>query len=234
MSRCLPLDPSAPDAAVIQEAAGVLRHGGVVAYPTDTVYGLAVDAMNETAIARLYAIKRRPVEKALPLIIGALAQLTQVSAGVPSRAEPLIASFWPGPLTLLLEPHERVPALLLGNSDRIGVRWPHALISQQLALAVGRAITASSANISGAPVALCASEVVAQLAPTVDLILDGGPVPSAAVSTILDVTVDPPCLLRAGKIAPSAIEAVLGGNLAWPPPGVPHSPEEPGRRGRSR
>jgi len=210
MVRLLAVDPQCPAPAVLAEALAVLRRGGVVAYPTDTVYGLAVDAMRPDAIARLYTVKGRPESKALPVIIGALPQLAAVAATVPAMAERLIVAFWPGPLTLLLPPHPRVPAALLGDSDRIGVRWPASIISQQLAVGLGGAITASSANRSGAPAALTAADVIAQLAPTVDLVLDAGAVTSPVVSTILDVTVEPPCVYRPGKIAQHALEAVLG------------------------
>lgn len=213
MPHYLAVDPRCPEPRLIQEAALVLQGGGVVAYPTDTVYGLAVDAMNAAAVARLYAVKQRPAEKALPLIIGDLGQLAQVVARLPASAERLIAAFWPGPLTLVMAPHARVPTPVLGDSGRVGVRWPAAAVSQQLALALGRAITASSANRSGAAAALTAAEVVTQLDAAVDLLLDGGTMPSAQVSTILDVTIDPPALLRAGKIPSSAIEAVLGCRL---------------------
>lgn len=210
MTHLLAVDPERPAATVCAAAVAVLRRGGVVAYPTDTVYGLAVDALQAEAIARLYAVKGRPESKALPVIIGSLAQLTLVVATVPATAERLMAVFWPGPLTLLLPPHKRIPAALLGESDCIGVRWPASTISQQLAIGLGGAITASSANRSGAAPALTAAEVMAQLAPAVDLVLDAGAVTSPVVSTILDVTVEPPCLYRRGKIAQQAIEAVLG------------------------
>jgi L-threonylcarbamoyladenylate synthase len=170
--------------------------------------------MRPDAIARLYTVKGRPESKALPVIIGALTQLGAVVAAVPARAERLMAAFWPGPLTLLLPPHPRVPAALLGDSDCIGVRWPASPISQQLAVGLGRAITASSANRSGAPAALTAADVMAQLAPAVDLVLDAGAVTSPVVSTILDVTVEPPCVYRPGKVAQHALEAVLGCRVA--------------------
>jgi L-threonylcarbamoyladenylate synthase len=166
--------------------------------------------MQPDAIARLYAVKGRPETKALPVIIGALPQLAAVVATVPACAERLMAAFWPGPLTLLLLPHPRVPAVLLGDSDRIGVRWPASTISQQLAVGLGGAITASSANRSGAPAALTAADVMAQLAPAVDLVLDAGAMTSPLVSTILDVTIEPPRVYRPGKIVQQALEAVLG------------------------
>lgn len=214
MPRCLSVDPHDPDVVVLQEALRVLRHGGVVAYPTDTVYGLAVDALNPKAIARLYQVKQRPAEKAFPVIIGGPEQLSQLVATLSPTAKRLIAAFWPGPLTLLMEPRAHVPAGLLGESHRIGVRWPQAVLCQQLVLGLGRALTATSANLSGAPVALTASEVMAQLASAVDLILDGGAMLSSQVSTVLDITVEPPCLCRTGKLEPQTIAAVLGYTIA--------------------
>jgi L-threonylcarbamoyladenylate synthase len=214
MTRLLAVDPQCPAPAVLNAACAVLRRGGVVAYPTDTVYGLAVDAMRPDAIARLYTVKGRPESKAFPVIIGALAQLADVVATVPAIAMQLMAAFWPGPLTLLMRPHAQVPAALLGESDRIGVRWPASVISQQLAVGLGGAITASSANRSGAPAALIAADIIEQLDLNIDLVLDAGPVTSPVVSTILDVTVEPPCVYRPGKIAQHALEAVLGYRVA--------------------
>jgi L-threonylcarbamoyladenylate synthase len=207
--RCLQVTPATmPE--ILCAAVAVLRRGGVVAYPTDTVYGLAVDATDVEAIARLYDVKGRPGAKALPLIIGDMGQLTEVAAAVPPQAEKVMAAFWPGPLTLLLEPHDELPVQLRGESPRIGVRWPAAMLSQQLAREFGHAITATSANCSGAPAALSAAEVARQLGSSVDLILDGGRAESAEVSTVLDVVVAPPCIRRPGKISSRAIEAVLG------------------------
>jgi L-threonylcarbamoyladenylate synthase len=214
MTRQLVVDPQDPAPGVLAEALAVLRRGGVVAYPTDTVYGLAVDAGQPDAIARLYAVKGRPETKALPVIIGALSQLAAVVATVPACAERLMTAFWPGPLTLLLLPHPHVLPALLGDSDRIGVRWPASAVSQQLAVGLGGAITASSANRSGAPAALTAADVMAQLAPAVDLVLDAGAMASPLVSTILDVTIEPPCVYRPGKITQHALEAVLGYGVA--------------------
>jgi L-threonylcarbamoyladenylate synthase len=151
------------------------------------------------------------------VIIGRLEHLSLVVTGLTPSAEWLIAAFWPGPLTLLMMPHAHIPSLLLGDSRCIGVRWPRSILSQQLAHGLGRAITATSANLAGAPVACTAAEVAAQLSPHVDLILDGGPAPSAEVSTVLDVTVEPPCLHRAGKICAEALESVLGSKIICTP-----------------
>ena len=210
MTRCVKVDPQCPALGVLDDAASILRRGGIVAYLTDTVYGLAVNARLPQAIAGLYALKGRSSDKAIPLIIGAPEQLSDVAVAWPRRAESLMAAFWPGPLTLLLSPHPNLPATLLGNTGRIGVRWPDSPLSQGLALRVGSAITASSANRSGAAAALSAAEVEVQLAPDVDLILDAGRANEPQVSTILDITVEPPRMIRAGRIPQEAIEFVLG------------------------
>lgn len=210
MVRCLAVDPSQPHATVVQEAVTVLRRGGVVAYPTDTVYGLAVDAMNPAAITRLYGVKRRSMAKAVPVIIGGPEQLTALVVPPSPTAARLMAAFWPGPLTLVMVPHAHVPRSLLGGTRRLGVRVPRVGLCRQLALTLGGAITATSANRSGAGVALTAAEVTAQLGDAVDLLLDGGPVQSPEVSTVVDVAVEPPRLYRQGKIATADLEAVLG------------------------
>ena len=214
MTRRARIDPQCPSGAVLDDAASVLQRGGIVAYLTDTVYGLAVAARLPHAINRLYALKGRSSDKAIPLIIGAPEQLSEVAVALPWRAESLIAAFWPGPLTLLLSPHPNLPVALLGNTGRIGVRWPDSPLSQGLALRVGGAITASSANRSGAAAALSAAEVEAQLAPDVDLVLDAGSADESQVSTVLDITVEPPRMIRAGKIPQAAIESVLGCEIA--------------------
>ena len=165
MTRCIAVDPQCPSEAALDDAAAVLRAGGIVAYLTDTVYGLAVDARQRRAVAGLFALKGRSPDKAVPLIIGGPQQLADVAVDLPRHAQPLMSAFWPGPLTLLLRPQPDLPASLLGASDRIGVRWPDSALSQGLALRLGGAITASSANRSGAPAALNAGEAAAQLAP---------------------------------------------------------------------
>ena len=210
MTRCVGVDPQCPSAAALDDAASVLQSGGIVAYLTDTVYGLAVNAQQAQAVTGLFALKGRSSDKAIPLIIGGPEQLSSVAVCLPRRAEPLVSAFWPGPLTLLLCPRPNLPASLLGNSNRIGVRWPDSALSQGLALRVGGAITASSANRSGSGAAQNAAEVAEQLAPRVNLILDSGPAHDSQVSTVLDVTAEPPRIIREGRISRTAIESVLG------------------------
>ena len=209
MTRCVGVDPQCPSPAALDDAASVLQHGGIVAYLTDTVYGLAVDARQPQAIAALFALKGRSSDKAIPLIIGEPEQLSGVALDLPRHAEPLMSAFWPGPLTLLFCPQENLPASLLGNSKRIGVRWPDSALSQGLALRVGGAITASSANRSGAGAARNAADVAEQLTPGVNLILDSGDARNPQVSTVLDVTTEPPRMIREGRVSQVEIESVL-------------------------
>lgn len=209
MTRCVSVDPHDPSAAALDEAAALLQRCGIVAYLTDTVYGLAVDARQPQAIAGLFALKGRSPDKAIPLIIGEREQLSDVAVDIPRRAEPLMSAFWPGPLSLLFRPHPSLPVPLLGNTGRIGVRWPNSALSQGLASRVGGAITASSANRSGAGGAQNAAEVAAQLAPRLDLILDSGTAHNPQVSTVLDVTSEPPRMIREGRVSQAAIESVL-------------------------
>ena len=209
MTRCLGVNPQCPSPAALDDAASVLQHGGIVAYLTDTVYGLAVDARQPQAIAGLFALKGRSPDKAIPLIIGGPEQLSDVAADMPRHAELLMSAFWPGPLTLLFCPRPNLPASLLGNSKRIGVRWPDSALSQDLAMRVGGAITASSANRTGTGAARNAAEVTAQLAPRVNLILDSGTAHDPQVSTVLDVTTEPPRMFREGRVSQAAIELVL-------------------------
>ena len=214
MTRCVGVDPQHPSPVALDDAASVLRQGGIVAYLTDTVYGLAVDARQPQAIAGLFALKGRSPDKAIPLIIGGPEQLSDVAVDVPRHAETLISAFWPGPLTLLFCPQANLPATLLGNSKRIGVRWPDSALSQGLALRVGGAITASSANRSGVGAALNAADVAAQLAPRLNLVLDSGNASDPQVSTVLDVTTEPPRMIREGRVSRAAIESVLDCRIA--------------------
>ena len=213
MTRCVSVDSHSPSTEALDEAAAVLHQCGIVAYLTDTVYGLAVDARQQQAIAGLFALKGRSPEKAIPLIIGEREHLSDVAVDIPRHAERLMSAFWPGPLTLLFCPHPSLPASLLGDSGRIGVRLPNSALSQGLASRVGGAITASSANRSGAGGAGNATEVQAQLAPRLDLILDSGTAHNPLVSTVLDVTTEPPRIIREGRVSQAAIESVLDGRI---------------------
>ena len=183
----------------IESAVGILRRGGVVAYPTDTFYGLAVDPCNETAVAALFALKGRDAGKASPLIAGSLEHARAVVEFTPA-AERLASEFWPGPLSLVLPAKPGLCRAVLGGGETAAVRVPASEGARALALAFGASITATSANLSGRPPARAAAEIEVEVRARVDLIIDGVS-PGGEPSTIVDVTSETPRLLRAGAIA---------------------------------
>ncbi|MBA3297432.1 MAG: threonylcarbamoyl-AMP synthase [Acidobacteria bacterium] len=185
---------------LIRRAADIVMAGGLVAYPTDTFYGLACDPRNPHAIARLFAAKNRDGRRPSPLVG---ASLEQVSAAVDLNAvaRRLAAAFWPGPLALVLPARAEIQRTVLGGLDTAAVRVPADATARALAEAVGFCITATSANLSGEPPVARASEISRSVAVHLDFVLDGGPVPGGAASTIVDVTAAEPRLIRAGPIA---------------------------------
>jgi L-threonylcarbamoyladenylate synthase len=193
------------DEWVIREAVGraaeVIRGGGVVAYPTETVYGLGALASHREAIARVYRLKHRARHKPLSILLEDLAQLQPLVRAITPGTRSLMARFWPGPLTLLLPAAEDLPEILTAGTGKVGVRISSHPVARELVAAVGAPITATSANRSGAPSCRTSGEVLDQLGDELALILDGGLTPDSRGSTIADVAVEPPVILRVGAIA---------------------------------
>ena len=199
MPQVLRVSAESPDPAAIRTAADCLRRGLVVAYPTDTLYGLAVDPRNADAVRRLYALKGRAETSALTLIAADMAQ-ARTAGEIGDVAERLAARWWPGPLTLVLRAGAALAREVLAGGTTVGVRVPNHAVAVALAREAGFAITATSANPSGRPAATTAA-AVAEALPAVDAIVDAGPVRGGAPSTLVDVTTEPPRLLRAGVVA---------------------------------
>ena len=199
----------ADDAAGRAAAIEVLRAGGLIALPTDTVYGIAVALDAPEGIERLFAAKARPPDKAVMLLLAEAEQAAEVGEFGPA-ARVLAAAGWPGGLTLVLRqrPGVSLPSALTAGTDTIGVRLPAHDAPRALAAAVGPLPT-TSANRSGEPTASTAADIAAQLGEALDLILDGGPARSAQPSTVIDCSTDRPRLLREGAIASAALAAVL-------------------------
>ena len=195
---------SANDPSALAAALDVLRHGGVIAFPTDTVYGVGAHAFQPEAVRRLYVAKNRPAEKAIPLLIASVDDLPFVAAEVSETARRLAARFWPGGLTLVVPRHPRV-LTAVSPGPTVAVRMPAHPFVLDLIAALGAPLAATSANISGQPSPTTAAEVVAQLGGRIPLILDGGPCPGGIPSTVVDVTVDPPVVLRHGAISADII-----------------------------
>lgn len=193
----------------LAHACAVLRAGGVVAFPTETYYGLAVDPFNQAALSRLFALKGRSPDKPVLLIIDNQSQLASLVAEIPPSFPILMEKFWPGPLTLVFPGAASLPAMLTGSRGTVGVRVSSHPVARQLIRAFGRPITATSANFSGQPAAVAVGGVLAQLGPEVDAILDGGKTPGGLGSTLLGYQEGKVCLLRAGVIPFAEIEAGL-------------------------
>ncbi len=184
---------------IIRQAISVLNGGGIIAYPTETLYGLGAKIDDEAALKRLYDMKRRPREKTIPIIIGSAAQLCLLAESVNQTAHDLIERFWPGPLTLIFNALKGLSAYVTSD-HKIAVRVPGESFALQLARSAMFPITATSANISGMPPARNASMVQDYFGESIDMIIDGGESSSPVPSTIIDVTQEPAVVLREGVI----------------------------------
>jgi len=190
----------------IEKGIEILRGGGVVAFPTDTVYGLGADAFNSMAVERVYAVKRRPSDRQFPLLIADMRRLTDLADPIPEIAWFLARRFWPGGLTLVLRKRDSLDTSAASGAT-IAVRVPHHPVCQALIKGLGNPLVGTSANISGRPPALTAGEVQQQLGRKVDLIIDGGKSPGGKESTVVNVTDDKPVILREGIIPSPEIDA---------------------------
>lgn len=197
-------------AADIAEAALCLRQGELVAFPTETVYGLGANALDETAAQKIYAAKGRPSDNPLIVHIYDKAQLEQLVSHVPPKAEALMAAFWPGPLTLVLPRAQAVPDCVTGGLATVGIRMPDHPAALALLKACGLPLAAPSANTSGKPSPTHAEHVYHDLSGRIAGIIDGGPTTVGLESTVLDVTTEPPVILRPGGVSQEAIERVIG------------------------
>jgi L-threonylcarbamoyladenylate synthase len=191
----------------IEKGVKILRKGGVIAFPTDTVYGLGADAFNSTAVERIYEIKNRPKHRQLPLLIAGVERLTTLVDPIPEIAWFLAKRFWPGGLTLVLSKTDSLPVYLVPGPT-IAVRVPDHPVCLALIQRLGNPIIGTSANISGQPAALTANEVEQQLGEKIDLIINGGKCPGGKESTVVDVTRESPTILRQGIIPSHEIDKV--------------------------
>ncbi len=189
-------------------AVAVLRAGGLVVYPTDTLYGLGARADDVAAVRRIFDLKARPVDQALPLLIGDLAQIEWVTDVVTPLAREFMARFWPGALTLILPRGDNVPGAVTGGGDTVAVRLPGHAVSRALAQRAGVPLVGTSANLSGQPAALTAPEARSQLGARVDIFIDGGRAPGGIESTVLDLTVSPPRVVRPGAVTVASLREV--------------------------
>lgn len=216
---------------MLGDAVRILRAGGLVAFPTETVYGLGARAFDPTAIARVFAVKGRPLDNPLIVHIATDDQLRSVTPEIPPIARKAMTAFWPGPLTLVLRRAPEVPAAVSAGLDTVAVRAPDHPLALSLIREFGEPIAAPSANRSGRPSPTLAEHVVQELGDAVDLVLNGGPCRIGLESTVLDLTADPPRVLRPGAITVQMLRPVVGQVLPFtrttdleggPSPGVRH------------
>ena len=197
----------------IESGITILRRGGLIAYPTDTVYGLGASMSLPQSVARIYEVKGRPRSLPLPLLLADVSQIAEVAGEVPLSAWCFINSFFPGALTLILPKAASVPAIITGGGNSVAVRVPDHPVPLALIKGLGSPIVGTSANISGRPSPLTAEEVYAQLGDKVDLIIDGGLCPGGRESTIVDVTGETPVIRREGAISIEELRRVCGNIL---------------------
>src|SRR5436853_1829526 len=210
MTQVIQVNPDRPDAQAIAQAAAIIHEGGLVAFPTETVYGLGAAAMSEQAVRRIFAAKGRPADNPLIVHISNRAMLDLVAADVSDQAEALIDRYWPGPLTLVLKRKPEVAVSVSAGLPTVAVRMPNNPIALALIRAAATPIAAPSANRSGRPSPTSAAHVLADLAGRIEMILDGGATNIGIESTVLDMTGDVPMVLRPGWITEAQVAAVTG------------------------
>jgi L-threonylcarbamoyladenylate synthase len=204
----------AHDLQTMRRAQRLLRSGQLVAFPTDTVYGVGAHAFLPEAVASLYTAKKRPITKAIPLLVAGVEDVTLVARTVPVAAWKLVEQFWPGGLTIVLPRAEQVPPVVTAGGETVAIRCPDHPIPLNLMNAIGAPLAATSANLSGQASPAAARQVKRQLRGRVPLIIDGGECLGGVPSTVVDLSASPPRLLRAGAISAEALRELLP-DLTW-------------------
>lgn len=206
----LKVDPNKPDLSKIKVAANIIKKGGLVAFPTETVYGLGADALNSKAILSLFKAKNRPVDNPPIIHVENLDQIKNLAKEIPIKAKLLIEKFWPGPLTIVFQRSENIPIESTAGLDTIAIRMPQHKVALALIKKSKCPIAAPSANISGKPSPTLAKHVFDDLNGKIDAILDGGPTCIGVESTVVNITVNPPEVLRPGGISIEDLKKTIG------------------------
>jgi L-threonylcarbamoyladenylate synthase len=204
------LSLESPDLQVISEAADILRSGGLVAFPTETVYGLGADALNADAVRKVFEAKGRPADNPLIVHIADRKQLFDLADDIPEKGQRLAKEFWPGPLTLVVHRTFLVPDIVTAGLDTVALRMPDHPVALALIEELDSGLVGPSANISGRPSPTTANHVLEDLNGRVDMILNTGPTEIGIESTVVDVTVDPPVILRPGGLHKETLEDIIG------------------------
>jgi len=203
------INPYAPDPKLISEAVNIIRKGGIIAFPTKGLYGIGADAFNFKAVKRIFDIKRRPLNKPVLVLINDLKDLDKLAAHVPKTAKLIIDASWPGNITIVFKAKEALPENLTAGSGKIGVRLPVHKVSRALVCGINGPITGTSANISGKTGCSNIENMDISIIEKVDLILDAGHLKGGPGSSVIDVTLDPPQILREGEISGKKILNII-------------------------
>ena len=209
MPVIIKINPEHPEPDRIDKAVAILKKGGVIAFPTETFYGLGTDARDEAAIDKIFGIKGRDFKNPILVVIGDRGHLDAFAADIPGNARRLMDRFWPGPLTIVFRAATSVSPKLTAGSGKIGMRLTSHPIAMEISKRLGGPVTATSANLSGAPECSTAVEVLSQLEGRIDGVVDGEQTPGGKGSTIVDATVSPVKVLREGVIAAALIQDTL-------------------------
>jgi len=204
------VDPQQPDTKQIQAAADIIKKGGLVAFPTETVYGLGADALNPKAVSNLFKAKKRPTDNPPIIHVENTNTIHTLAEQVPPKADTLMKKFWPGPLTLVFKRSKNVPDVTVAGLDTVAIRMPQHNVALALIRESNCPIAAPSANLAGKPSPTTAEHVLKDLNGRIDAILDAGPTRIGVESTVLDLSVDPPVVLRPGGTPVEALKQVLG------------------------
>jgi L-threonylcarbamoyladenylate synthase len=204
----LKVNPHRPKPSLIKQAAKIIRRGGLVAFPTETVYGLGANALSEEAVAKIFKAKQRPANDPIIVHIASKEDIHLVADEIPAKAYELIQRFWPGPLTLVLPKSEKIPKIVTAGLPSVGVRMPKCEVALELIKMAGVPIAAPSANLFGRPSPTRAEHVLKDLEGKVEIIIDGGSTEVGVESTVLDITTN--TILRPGGISRESLEEVLG------------------------
>lgn len=209
MTTILRVDPRKPDPEATSVAVEILNRGGVIVYPTDTVYGVGANALNHEATLRVFMIKNRPLDQAMPVAVSGI-EMAEELALITDEARRLMEQFWPGALTILLAKRPVVPPLVTGGGDKIGLRAPNHPVPLSIIRASRLPLIATSANKHGQPNPMTAEEAFRQLGEMVDLVIDAGRSEVPIPSTVIDLTQELPAIIREGPVSRRSIEAVIG------------------------
>jgi L-threonylcarbamoyladenylate synthase len=209
MTTLIEINSKKPEPDRIDKAVAILKSGGVIAFPTETFYGLGADARNEAAIDKIFGIKGRDFKNPVLVVIGDRGHLDAFAADIPEKARKLMDRFWPGPLTIVFPAAPSVSSKLTAGSGKIGIRLTSHPVAMAISKRLGGPVTATSANLSGAPECSSAVEVISQLEGKIGGVIDGGQTPGGKGSTIVDATVSPVKVLREGVIPAALIQDTL-------------------------